>query len=395
MVDFIRIVNKSKLSDDLIKSRIRAKSGRKLDLDQLEQDISNIYGLDYFNSVEYQIVMEGEKTGIEIIAKEKTQGLDSFRFGLNLENDFDGDSAHNLTVRYQKEGLNSLGGELVVQAIAGEKIGALVGFVQPLDSATRYIVAPSFNYLENDVPTFENGSRIAEFRVKTAEFGLSFSRQLANWGAVSVGINHGWGWSDVQIGSSTQPDNEFGIGEYFTRVNYDTIDNLSFPNTGTKLSGEFRRSSDNLGADESFSTVSASALTARTWESNTGLLRANMGTTFSGEAPVQNLFALGGLFNLSGFQADELSGQDFALGQMIYYRNIGARPGSFGVPVYLGLSLEAGNVWQANEDMAFDDLILAGSLFVGLDTILGPIYLAYGRAEHGNDSAYLFLGQTF
>jgi NTE family protein len=141
--------------------------------------------------------------------------------------------------------------------------------------------------------------------------------------------------------------------------------------------------------------VSASAVTARTWKADTGLLRAAVGTTFSGEAPVQNLFTLGGLFNLSGFQASELSGQDFALGQIIYYRNIGARPGSFGVPVYLGASLEAGNVWQANEDMDYDDLIFAGSLFVGLDTVLGPIYLAYGHAEGGSDSAYLFLGQTF
>jgi NTE family protein len=45
--------------------------------------------------------------------------------------------------------------------------------------------------------------------------------------------------------------------------------------------------------------------------------------------------------------------------------------------------------------MKLSDLILAGSLFLGLDTPLGPLYLAYGRAEGGNDSAYFFLGQTF
>jgi NTE family protein len=93
--------------------------------------------------------------------------------------------------------------------------------------------------------------------------------------------------------------------------------------------------------------------------------------------------------------ADELTGQDFALGRLIYYRNIGSQPGSFGVPVYLGASLEAGNVWQDRNDMSIDDLLIAGSAFVGLDTPVGPIYLAYGHAEGGNRSAYLFLGQTF
>lgn len=395
IVDFIRVVNNSTLSDGLIESRLRAKAGDNLDLDQLEEDLANIYGLDYFESVEYQIVMEGDRTGIEVITKEKTQGLGSFRFGLNLENDFDGDSAYNLSVRYQKEGLNSLGGELIVQVTAGEKLAVGVALVQPLDVATRYIVTPTFRYDEDDVPTFVNGSREAEFRVRTAIFNLDLTRQLGNWGAVTVGIDHGWGWSDVQIGSPAQRSDDFGIGEYFIRFNYDTLDNLSFPNSGTKLIGEFRRSSDAIGADENFEVVSAHAVTARTWGTNTALFRASTGLTFDGDAPVQNLFTLGGLFNLSGFQSNELSGQHFALGQIVYYRNIGARPGTFGLPVYLGASLEVGNVWQDRQDIGYDDVIFAGSLFVGLDTILGPVYLAYGHAEGGNDSAYLFLGQTF
>ena len=39
--------------------------------------------------------------------------------------------------------------------------------------------------------------------------------------------------------------------------------------------------------------------------------------------------------------------------------------------------------------------ILAGSVFVGWSTPLGPLYLGYGIAEGGQDSAYLFLGRTF
>ena len=80
---------------------------------------------------------------------------------------------------------------------------------------------------------------------------------------------------------------------------------------------------------------------------------------------------------------------------IVAYRNIGVRPGSFGVPVYIGASLEAGNVWGDRSDIRLDDVLFAGSIFLGLDTPLGPVYIAYGHAEGGNDSAYLFLGQTF
>ena len=40
----------------------------------------------------------------------------------------------------------------------------------------------------------------------------------------------------------------------------------------------------------------------------------------------------------------------------------------------------------------FDDMRIAGSLFSGVDTPLGPLFVAYGLAEDGNDSFYLTLG---
>ena len=134
---------------------------------------------------------------------------------------------------------------------------------------------------------------------------------------------------------------------------------------------------------------------ANTWGRDTLLVALNSGFTTDGDADVQDLFKLGGFLNLSGFQMDELTGQNFAQGGLVFYHNIGASPESFGIPIYLGASLEVGNVWDDRSDMAFNDVIVAGSVFLGLDTFLGPVYLAWGHAEGGNNSAYLFLGQTF
>jgi NTE family protein len=54
-----------------------------------------------------------------------------------------------------------------------------------------------------------------------------------------------------------------------------------------------------------------------------------------------------------------------------------------------------GNVWQGKDEVSFSNSVIAGSLFLVFDTFLGPIYLAYGAAEGGRRSAYLYLGQTF
>ena len=63
----------------------------------------------------------------------------------------------------------------------------------------------------------------------------------------------------------------------------------------------------------------------------------------------------------------------------------------FSVPAYLGASLEAGNVWDARSDIGRDP-ILAGSIFVGLDSPFGPIFLGYGHDDQGNNALHLTFG---
>jgi NTE family protein len=78
-----------------------------------------------------------------------------------------------------------------------------------------------------------------------------------------------------------------------------------------------------------------------------------------------------------------------------YYRLAGTGLGEFHMPLYAGFSLEAGNAWATRGDISGRTLIYAGSLLVGAETYLGPIYLAYGQAEGGHRSLYLFVGHKF
>ena len=65
----------------------------------------------------------------------------------------------------------------------------------------------------------------------------------------------------------------------------------------------------------------------------------------------------------------------------------------FDVGKYSGMSLEAGNVYGRLNGSQSSGLIVGGSLFVAVDTTLGPLFLAVGLAEGGNHAIYLFLGR--
>jgi NTE family protein len=66
--------------------------------------------------------------------------------------------------------------------------------------------------------------------------------------------------------------------------------------------------------------------------------------------------------------------------------------GILDTPIYVGVSAEAGNAWQNRSDISFDSMMINGSLFAGIDTFVGPIYLAAGFAEQGRTNFYLFIG---
>jgi NTE family protein len=64
----------------------------------------------------------------------------------------------------------------------------------------------------------------------------------------------------------------------------------------------------------------------------------------------------------------------------------------FSVPMFVGASLEAGNVWQRRDDVDLGSMVMGGSLFVGFSTPLGPLFFGYGRNDASADSWYLTFG---
>jgi NTE family protein len=114
------------------------------------------------------------------------------------------------------------------------------------------------------------------------------------------------------------------------------------------------------------------------------------------ELPYYDNFKLGGFRRLSGYTQDELYGPYMAFASVTYLREIGRfKTSIIGGGMYLGGTFEAGNVWNDGADVSFSDLRYAGSAFVGIDSPLGPVYVAYGMAEGGRRALTFQLGVAF
>ena len=394
IVGFVRIENKSKIGDDVLAHPFRALIGKPLDQKTLKRSIEELYGWNIFESIRYEIIEEKDKQGLLVHVRDKSWGPNYLQLGIALSTDFEGDSTWDIGVSLLKTALNRRAGELRLAAQIGESPLVFAELYQPLDVGLRYFITPQAFFDSRSVSRFEGGDEIEEFRVNRYGGGLAAGRVLGRWGEIRVGLRRYAGDVDVRIGEPVTPDSHFDSAEAYLRLYYDMFDNRDWPRSGAISTLEWIESVEGLGADSDFSQLLSMGGLAHSWGKNTFFGGFEFDYTADGVAPVQNRFRAGGFTKLSGFTQDQLSGQQVLLLRSGYYRRLGNIEW---LPAYAGFSLEYGNVYEDRDDISLapDEALLAGSVFVGADTVLGPVYLGYGHAEQGNDSIYLYLGRLF
>jgi NTE family protein len=392
----VAIENESKLSAKVLEARLSDQRGKALDVEQLNADIANIYGFDTFETVDYSIERHDSENRLVVRSSAKSWGPNYLRFGVNLEDDFDGNSSYNLAARFTKAEINARGGEIRVDAGVGETPHFAVELYQPLDYASRWFVNPRLSYQRSNQGLFDGGNQIAQFLSEETEFSLGVGRQFSNWGELRLALAHSIADHDVRIGDPALSDGSGDVTSLRLGFGYDTIDRIAIPRVGTFVQAGWLGLRKGFGADVTADIGQLVFLKPQTWGKNTLLHWWDLGTVSQSGETSFDAFELGGLFNLSGYGRDELQGDHRAMGRLLYYRRLGDRAmPKIGMPIYLGASIEIGNVWQERAEASFRNTLSAGSVFIVFDTVIGPLYLAYGAAEGDHRSAYLFLGQTF
>lgn len=398
-IRFVRVDERSARYRDRIEAELAPVVGRPLDPEAMERHLSRLYGDDNFESVDYRLARDGDLTGIEVSARRKSWGPNYLRFGLELQDDFEGGNAFNAGVRALVTEANRYGAELQTDLQVGANARFSTELYQPLGPGSPWFVAPRLQVERRVFDILEGDDRIASYRVREAQAGLDFGREFGSLGEWRIGLLRGEGKRNLLVGdpddATLPPRTDFDRGEIAAGFSVDRLDDVYFPREGELFALRWRAPRESLGAEADADRIDLDWQLARSRGRSTFVLSASGGAQVSGDAnAVQDFYSLGGLFNLSGLSPDAISGPHFGIARAIYYRRIGrGQEGFIDVPTYLGASLELGNVWDRRRDVSFESARTNGAVFLGFDTFLGPVYLAAGFGEGGGRSFYLLLGR--
>jgi NTE family protein len=391
-VGSVTVEGLSRVSPEAVASKLKIKTGDTLDAKTLRDNVGLIYGMGDFERVDLKVKPHGDAYDIILRPTEKSWGPNYLRVGVNLESDFNGDSDFNILADYTMRWLNRLGAEWKTEVQIGSTKKIYSEFYQPLVASRSLFIAPHIEWKQKLFDVYQGDDIIAEYRVRNLEGGIDFGVQPWTYGEVRIGYLGGITKPKIRTGTLDLPEDKITRGALRGQLLIDQVDNVNFPRKGYAGYITFYSSMDELGADDNYNKMEVSLLKAFTYKKYTMLGSLKYGTYIGKALPFYDEFYLGGFLSLSGLHQDQLRGQQFGLGRMIFYWNASnSLLGNF----YLGGSLETGNAWTRGEHIDLNDLRLAGSVFIGYDMPLGPFYLGYGHADEGHDAVYLYLGRTF
>ncbi len=392
IVDEIRFEGLQRTNPEVLRSLVESKAGEPLTEEKVSADLQRVYGRGDFESINYRIDQGPAGRVMIIQPREKDWGPDYLRFGLGLATDFQGENFFNLFVQYRKTWLNRLGGEWLTEAQVGQNTFLRTEFIQPVEERGRFFVAPYAKIGQGTRGVFVGEDRVAEYKAREAGFGLDAGAILGTWGEARLGVQ--WRRVDAKVdtGLPSLPSIKEDSAGPRAKLIVDQFDQAWFPREGFRLIGSAYVADRSFGSDQNYNRLEGQAGAVKSWGAHSFTFTVSGGTDLHSDMPAYETFTLGGPLRLSGYRINEFSGRRFGFGRLIYYNRVLPLPDLLGSGVYVGGSLEAGEMHSRFDGLPFGGTTWSGSVFLGADTFAGPAYFGLGMGEGGRYSAYLLLG---
>ncbi len=391
VIDFVRLDNRSRYSDEYLLSRIDIAPGKPLDTDRLQENLQRIYGLDTLDLATYDLVEEDGKTGIVVSIVPHSYGPNYLETGLSLYSDFNGDFFVNLRLGVLRAPVNKIGGELRGLLQIGDEPSLLVDYYQPLGTDSQYFSNIALSYESPKFALFDpDGTRQANYRAPSWGGKLLLGREFGNYGAATLGLRRRNGRAALDVGDPVFDGLRYDIGEAEFALTFDRIDSSYVPRAGTLATLSQVVSRPALGADVAFEQTNLDVLHARAIGKHSGFAGLRYHASSDDVVPIQSLFLIGGLTRFAGYRPTERAVANYALAYGGYTYELGR---VMNRPAVLGGTLEFGRTWQTGQDMDDGEEELHASVYFGFDSWLGPLQLGYGLREGGEGIFLLELGR--
>lgn len=388
-IEDIRFEGIQNVAEYQLRSRLLFSPGSYVSREQINEAIESIYGLMFFEVVNYKLIQTDRNDNSSYILQfeiiEKQQDL--FRVGFNYNNIENASILLNTVFR----NLLAQGSSLRFSLKLGEEPYIDVNYFRLLGLESNLSLNLRANYSHNKIDLFNNsGDRFAQYNTNALYLEGLFLPFSTN--KLQGGLGFRAEFFDVsrRVGEIDFPSGASNILQALGILRQDNLDRLHFPLRGHRL---------HLRAAQSFKLFDNSLdffLASMEWDgffqlSDSWVLQSTVsgGLATRTELPLHHQFYLGGYPDLVGFRKYEVSSH------MIRKAGLGLQfeflPNNF---------IEVkGNMASTADVLDFDfrnnPLRIGWSAAYGLNTIIGPLKFALMSSQRNPFMIYYSFGAEF
>lgn len=404
IIDAIQFRNETSVSNTVIRRAIQQKLGTPIDRTQLEADITRLYGLGFFELITYTVKQVDQKNILIIHTSPPSWGPHFFKLKFNLASNLDDSNLFNIGLRHTYIPANTLGAEWRNEVGIGQTQLLKTAFYQPLSVSQKPYLKPSFQ-LKKRVYTLGTESNITSVQLEqqtvTPKLELGYNL-TQNWRTALSYENES---GDIILGkyASSQIKEHYSDHIVSLKIQHDSLDQVAFPQTGTLLTLSYHNTLENL--DQANKVTEYKGLLSSYYSYDRHTFNVHVEATnidADNKDDVHRFYTLGGFQRLSGYSEDELIGNQLLFARFKYLYRFTASNNPLDFPYYMGATLEAGNLYDKDtitdgtaSDISWENTKQSGSLFLGMNTFMGPIHFAYGYHNSQRQSLYLYFGHAF
>ncbi len=382
-------------------AKLQSQAGELFDTKKAEADARRLAASGDYTRADYRLVPGPAGETLYFDLQDKPWGPNYLRAGLDLHADFSGHSGFDVKLSHNHHWLTENGTEWRNFVQVGERPAIFSEIYHPLwrnidDSSDWFTAAYLAGDRQHRTAYAADGTEVAQFLRSTGQLGLDFGLPFSRLGELRAGFVHLTTSTTPTLLSPawTGPTQAQVWQEDGLRVRgvLDQLDYVNFPSSGYRLEGESVVGTRRLQRSEHMARGSVEGTVVDSFGRSTFELHGAVKMSDENAQLAVDQYTLGGFQQLSGYRPDQLSGNAVLFGRLNWYMRLSQTP-VFARGFFLGASLEAGNAWDERSQMSLAHLRGGGSLYLGADTGIGPMYLGLTYAPRGELGVALFIGR--
>jgi NTE family protein len=399
---FVKFEGINKSDEQRVSATLADHVGRPLDVQALELHLTELSGLDRYETVVWRLAAnETGQVGLVIRGRQKPNAPPFLMLGLNLQNTTSDSFGVSVSARYLAFDVPLAGSELRVDGTVGSNPVLGMEWYQPL-GRTPLFFAPYAGLGNSTYNLVSDGAVVARYDQTFLKAGLNVGVNLGTFSDIRLGAYIGRLDAYVAVGDPGLPALKGKETAADLTWRYNGQDSAVIPSRG--LASMVRtlyvfdgpeidpplptaRSSVNLTQLEArgsvFHSIRSDDRMFATW---------GFGTSFDNSPLVLQQFHLGQPFRLGAYEVGELKGDHYYLGTFGYLHQLGRLPDFLGGPLFAGAWLENGDAFDEWNAASFRSQLGVG---IVADTLLGSVLIGGTAGFDGRWAWYISVGRLF